>query len=388
MSKQHKAWKPSPAAKPSHLSAQPSNVAALQGATLAFASSPKSASSTVQQLRTQYESDQKVARPPARSPFRGRPVSPQHVTSHSVPPSRGRASSPIAATLASASPSPGRSPNEEDIQSQSRQNRVLARQSESRSRQNTLPTTPNTTRLDLNTVPHLPPRATPVESRSSSSTSTTQATILPTQKAASPTNNHLAPTAVTDPILIKPNPPPPRKGAVRGPLKPDWTGPKQYAGLSREQAISRIADAMVASSLASSHAGSRAPSPTHSPNGRDSRRRSASAHTIYPIPLLQEKPPPRRQQRPMKQTLRKHSSDDPDAGVQITKRGHRHLVRKHPNMHHEGDRKRWRDKITEKERKRYEGVFAANRGLLLKPADSRASPSRLVDPTQIGRAHV
>jgi len=34
-------------------------------------------------------------------------------------------------------------------------------------------------------------------------------------------------------------------------------------------------------------------------------------------------------------------------------------------MHHEGDRKRWRDKITERERKRYEGVWAGNRGVLV-----------------------
>lgn len=40
-------------------------------------------------------------------------------------------------------------------------------------------------------------------------------------------------------------------------------------------------------------------------------------------------------------------------------------VRKHPNKHHEGTRKRWRDAITERERKRYEGVWAANKGLLL-----------------------
>lgn len=33
-------------------------------------------------------------------------------------------------------------------------------------------------------------------------------------------------------------------------------------------------------------------------------------------------------------------------------------------MHNEGDRKRWRDKVSEGERKRYEGVWAANRGLL------------------------
>lgn len=41
--------------------------------------------------------------------------------------------------------------------------------------------------------------------------------------------------------------------------------------------------------------------------------------------------------------------------------------RKHPNKHHEGDRKRYRTTVTERERKRYEGVWAANRGLLLPP---------------------
>lgn len=84
----------------------------------------------------------------------------------------------------------------------------------------------------------------------------------------------------------------------------------------------------------------------------------------------------------MKQTLRKQLSDkeDEDSAFEPTKRGRRHLVRKHPNMHHEGDRKRWRDKVTEAERRRYEGVFAANRGLLLKPKDARASPSKMIDP--------
>ena len=42
-----------------------------------------------------------------------------------------------------------------------------------------------------------------------------------------------------------------------------------------------------------------------------------------------------------------------------------HIVRKHPNKHHEGDRKRYRNQVTERERKRYEGVWAANKGLLM-----------------------
>lgn len=38
-------------------------------------------------------------------------------------------------------------------------------------------------------------------------------------------------------------------------------------------------------------------------------------------------------------------------------------MKKHPNKHHEGDRKRWRNVVTERERKRYEAVWASNRGL-------------------------
>jgi len=56
------------------------------------------------------------------------------------------------------------------------------------------------------------------------------------------------------------------------------------------------------------------------------------------------------------------SSPDRDEPVDEKKRRH---WRRHPNKHHEGDRRRWREKVTERERKRYEGVWAANRGLLL-----------------------
>jgi hypothetical protein len=62
--------------------------------------------------------------------------------------------------------------------------------------------------------------------------------------------------------------------------------------------------------------------------------------------------------------LRKHHQpDEEDEENVIVKRGRRHFIRKHQHKHHEGDRKRWRDRVTEKERKRYEGVWAANRGL-------------------------
>ena len=53
------------------------------------------------------------------------------------------------------------------------------------------------------------------------------------------------------------------------------------------------------------------------------------------------------------------------------------LMRKHPHKHHEGDRKRYRATVTEKERRRYDGVWAANRGLWM-DADSSDSVLNLV----------
>lgn len=56
------------------------------------------------------------------------------------------------------------------------------------------------------------------------------------------------------------------------------------------------------------------------------------------------------------------SKEDVDEGEK--RRGRKNfMAKKHPNKHHEGDRKRWRDTITERERKRYEAVWASNRGL-------------------------
>ena len=64
----------------------------------------------------------------------------------------------------------------------------------------------------------------------------------------------------------------------------------------------------------------------------------------------------------MKHTLRKDPSVVPVAGND--QRGHKHFMNR-PNKHREGSRKRWRDEVTESERKRYEGVWAANKGVLL-----------------------
>lgn len=82
----------------------------------------------------------------------------------------------------------------------------------------------------------------------------------------------------------------------------------------------------------------------------------------------------------LRTTMRKDpsSSDDEDEMEKYKRKGTRIMGfkgRKHPNKHHEGERRRWRDQMTDRERKRYEGVWAANKGLYL-PSPPEMSPSR------------
>ncbi|CRG83986.1 Increased rDNA silencing protein 4 [Talaromyces islandicus] len=124
-----------------------------------------------------------------------------------------------------------------------------------------------------------------------------------------------------------------------------------------------LADAIVASSLASSRAVSplKVPPPPLPPN-----RRARSRSLLHPTDMFKGEPQRKTPSPPkgLRQTLRDPSkSDDEEA----KRRGGRHLIRHHPHKYHEGDRKRWRQEIPERERKRYEGVWAANKGLCVPP---------------------
>ncbi|KAL8643470.1 MAG: hypothetical protein Q9210_007654 [Variospora velana] len=72
----------------------------------------------------------------------------------------------------------------------------------------------------------------------------------------------------------------------------------------------------------------------------------------------------------MRQTMRAPLEPADDL---VVKHSRNRFINKHPNKHHEGDRKRWRDQITEFERKRYEGVWAANKGLLISSYGNESS---------------
>ncbi|KAL7626345.1 Increased rDNA silencing protein [Parahypoxylon ruwenzoriense] len=142
----------------------------------------------------------------------------------------------------------------------------------------------------------------------------------------------------SSPNSVPPNPPP-----ARSPVPP-----------RRQQATSNLpleslTNAIVAGSLASS-------------------RITPSAGLETPPP-----PPPRKKQTnpPMRQTLRQPpTKSDDEEGSRARSRRRKSLGKLGPgnkHAHHEGARKRWREEITLRERKRYEGVWASNRGLLLLP---------------------
>ncbi|KAI1761469.1 hypothetical protein GGR53DRAFT_27010 [Hypoxylon sp. FL1150] len=117
--------------------------------------------------------------------------------------------------------------------------------------------------------------------------------------------------------------------------------------------VDSLASAMVASSLASSRV-------------TPSQASLAS---------LSSRTPPHVPAPHMRQTLRKPMAkrEDEDGSRSRSKQRRRKPLGKlgggKKHIHHEGARKRWREEITARERKRYEGVWASNRGLLL------ASPS-------------
>jgi len=145
---------------------------------------------------------------------------------------------------------------------------------------------------------------------------------------------------------------------------------------SQDTQLSTLTNAMIAGTVASS----RGPSPEKAlPDQFDGIRKSSDygglltplPRSSSDMPLRIRTPSPNKSLRPtLRKTLSSTSEED-------KKYRRKHFYqRKHPHKHHEGDRKRWRDAITIRERKRYEGVWAANRGIFL----SEYNNSKLEEP--------
>ena len=142
------------------------------------------------------------------------------------------------------------------------------------------------------------------------------------------------------------------------PLRSSRTTTRSTDSYVPKLTVDSLANAMVASSLASS----RAPSPSKPPPLPPPRRHGKSYSLFnhhHSQEHLSRTPSPA---KGMRQTMREPQKSDDEVDHR-KKKGH--IVRKHPNKHHEGDRKRYRNQVIERERKRYEGVWAANKGLLM-----------------------
>lgn len=137
------------------------------------------------------------------------------------------------------------------------------------------------------------------------------------------------------------------------------------------RAIDQLATAIVASSLASSRAASPSttslnlappvPPPRRGNNGLFAPNNTSDSRTPSPA-------------KGFRQTMRKPPKDEEEEDQIMLRKGKKNIMKKHPNKHHEGDRKRWRDAITERERKRYEAVWASNKGLYTTSSASSFPP--------------
>lgn len=225
--------------------------------------------------------------------------------------------------------------------------------------------------------PTLPPPRRSAKSRSEIS----QAETRPKTSPAPPKPRH--PAAMTSPLQIPEKFPTPRRPASAMSTSP--TSDTLYHSNYQRESVKKItkhmtgeslSSAIVGAALASSRNASPAPSGTSTPPLPIRKQ-----HHHHHSPLHHNRSPsPQKPTGKLRTTMRKDpsSSDEEEESERYKRKGTRimGMRKKHPNKHHEGTRKRWRDAITERERKRYEGVWAANKGLHI---PSR-SPSRNPPP--------
>ncbi|KAF3009930.1 Increased rDNA silencing protein [Curvularia kusanoi] len=229
-------------------------------------------------------------------------------------------------------------------------------------------------------------------------------------------NTRKSESVPADSKLLKPSLPPPRKqGKSASPLHPadrlhpperlspprrpsSATGGSVYHNPYQRESVKAItkhmtgeslSSAIMGAALASSRTSSPAPPPQNTLEPLFPSRKGHSHHhhhmPFHRSPSPQKGSPPKATGK-LRTTMRKEPSpaSSSEDEFEFKGKGNRMLgmkVRKHPNKHHEGQRKRWRDQITERERKRYEGVWAANKGIFLPAAKQPSAYTAEEDPS-------
>ncbi|KAF2429190.1 hypothetical protein EJ08DRAFT_650613 [Tothia fuscella] len=175
------------------------------------------------------------------------------------------------------------------------------------------------------------------------------------KKSTSPNRQSLAPVYDPNTRTFSRSPGPRIRQNL--PFNPNRPSPAPY----REQAAKRISPSMTGESLANAMVGanlalSSSPMRSKTPPPLPAPRRKGHHHQL----LHRARSLSPKKKRPMAMgTLR---SEAPDKEREREKEIKKHRMRQ-PNKHHEGTRERWRDEVTLEEIKKYEGVWAANKGL-------------------------
>lgn len=156
----------------------------------------------------------------------------------------------------------------------------------------------------------------------------------------------------------------------------------------------RLANAIVGAHLAAS----RQPTPSltsstkQPPRPPSPRRKNKydhhSQHRHHHLVHHRSPSPTKREPGKLRHTLRQDISSEPEGDNGERQKGFNRLVKNHPHKHQEGTRKRWRDTITDRERKRYEGVWAANKGLYVQSSSASNSSEDAMRENRIGEDEV
>lgn len=181
---------------------------------------------------------------------------------------------------------------------------------------------------------------------------------------------------------------PPRKPLPAGSHLAGPSSPLTYHNNYQRESLKQVTKHMTGESMASAIMGAAiattsrnaSPAPRSVSIGPPLPPRKKHHHVSFHRSPSPQKQSPHKPSGKLHTTLRREpsSSEETDEMDKYKKKGTRVMgikARKHPNKHHEATRRRWRDIITEAERKRYEGVWAANKGVYLPtPQDENFDP--------------
>lgn len=164
----------------------------------------------------------------------------------------------------------------------------------------------------------------------------------------------LAPTPTPRAITPRQRPSRPVSATPTLPIRRSATGSSSTPHLP----IDSLSDAIMAGSLASARHTPMSDTRTPPPPVPPTRRSKGSG----PSGSQSRRTSPHRMKRTLRQPI---SLSDDEEARRPQNQHHRKGLNRKKHAHHEGSRSRWREEITEREKKRYEAVWASNRGRFL-----------------------